>query len=108
MILNDLTQKIINEVFGFYVEAAGLQSLPAPTLNEVSQAINSETKRFKFSPPTKSGEGVELWFSEDPNKNIIFTFAIPADLLKADIEKAEIAKKAFDKKLQEYLVDYYI
>jgi len=108
MIIIDLTQKIINKVFAFYAQATGLDNSSLPGLDQVKPALESETRRFVFQSPKSKALPVELWFSEDSNRNIVFTFAIPADLTKAETEKAEEAKKFFDKQLQAYLVDYYI
>lgn len=108
MIVNDLTQKIINEVFNFYAQTTGLTDSSPPSLDQVRKALESETRRFIFQSPKSKALSVELWFSEDSNRNIIYTFAIPADLTKVETEKAEEAKKIFDKQLQAYLVDYYI
>ncbi|MFA6587619.1 MAG: hypothetical protein WCT08_00980 [Patescibacteria group bacterium] len=108
MILNDLSQKIINQVFSFYAKAINLESPAIPTIEEVKLSIAGDTKRFVYFPPTKSLISAELWLTEDSNKNIFFTFAIPSDLTKTKTEKAEEAKKVFDKELQQFLVDYYI
>ena len=108
MILNDLRQNIIDEVFRIFAEIVNLGNLKSPLLSEVVAALQGDTRRFVVEPAVGHPYKPELWFSEDVNKNLIFTFTFPADLVKGEQEKAEKAKEDFDKKLQNYLIDYYI
>lgn len=108
MILYDLRQDIVTAVYNLYAEAAGLTQRESPTLDVVRQALESEARRYILPAGAGNELKAELWYIQDPNKNLIFTFAFPTDLTKAQLEKAEAAKAAFDQKLQEYLVDYYL
>ncbi|RJO59783.1 hypothetical protein C4546_00235 [Candidatus Parcubacteria bacterium] len=108
MILHDLNQKIINEVSGFFMQALGNVAADRPNVEKVREALASDAKRYSLTLPRDFRPAVELWFTQDANQNIIFTFYIPTDLPKSDLEKAEAAKAIFDKTLQQYLVDYYI
>lgn len=107
MILYDLRQDIVTAVYNLYAEAAGLTKRESPTFDVVRQALESEARRYILPAGAGNELKAELWYIQDPNKNLIFTFAFPTDLTKAQLEKAEVAKAAFDQKLQEYLVDYY-
>jgi hypothetical protein len=108
MILIDFTQNIINDVFKIFSEIVNLEDQKPPQSAEVYAALQGETRRFVVQPIVGHPYKPELWFSEDVNKNIIFTFTYPSDLVKGQQEKAEIAKANFDKRLQEYLIDYYL
>jgi len=108
MILYDLRQDIVTAVYNLYAEAAGLTQKEVPTVEVVCAALESEAKRHIITAGAGNELKAELWYIQDPNKNLIFTFAFPTDLTKAQLEKAEAAKAVFDLKLQEYLVDYYL
>jgi hypothetical protein len=108
MILIDLKQNIIDDVFRIFAEIVNLEDQKPPLLADVSAALQGETRRFVVEPVIGHPYKPELWFSEDVNKNIIFTFTFPADIVKGQQEKAEIAKTEFDKRLQAYLIDYYL
>lgn len=108
MILHDLRQDIVTSVYNLYAEAAGLKQQEIPTVEAVRTALESETRRFIITASAGNELKAELWYIQDPNKNLVFTFAFPTDLTKAQLERAEAAKANFDQKLQEYLVDYYI
>jgi hypothetical protein len=108
MILYDLRQDIVTAVYNLYAEAAGLTQREAPSVDVVRAALESETRRYILPAGAGNELKAELWYIQDPNKNLIFTFAFPTDLTKAQQERAEAAKAAFDQKLQEYLVDYYL
>lgn len=107
MILYDLRQEIVTAIYNLYAEAAGLTQREIPSLDVVRQALESETKRYILPAGSGNELKAELWYIQDPNKNLIFTFAFPTDLTKAQLELAEAAKARFDEKLQQYLVDYY-
>ena len=107
MILHDLNQRIVVDIYNLFVEIANVTQRQVPDLAAVRAALESETRRFVVTPvghPYKA----ELWYNQDATKNLVFTFAYPADLPASQIEKAEAAKAAFDTRLQAYLVDYYI
>jgi hypothetical protein len=108
MILNDLTQATVTAVYNFYAEVAQITDRQPPRLEVVKTKLAAEAKRFVVIAPPGNPLKPELWYAEDVNKNIIFSFITPTDLSKADLEKAEKAKADFDFKLQQYLVDYYI
>lgn len=108
MILIDLSQKIVSDVYGIFTDAVGLAERTPPTLEAVREALGGETKCFIVPPATGDELKAELWYNEDANRNLIFTFAFPTGLSKADQERAEAAKVVFDQKLQEFLVDYYL
>ncbi len=108
MILIDLTQKIIDEVYGIFADAAGLTQRQSPPLVDVRTALESETRRYIVQVASGDELKAELWYTQDPNKNLIFNFAFPTDLSKANLERAEAAKATFDERLQQYLVDYYL
>lgn len=108
MILYDLRQDIVTAVYNLYADAAGLTQKETPLVDVVRAALEAETRRHIIPAGAGNELKAELWYIQDPNKNLIFTFAFPTDLTKAQLERAEAAKAAFDQKLQEYLVDYYL
>lgn len=108
MILHDLNQNIVNDVYGIFAGVVGLTDRRPPNEADIRTALAGESKRFIV--PAASGDELkaELWYAEDVNKNLIFTFAYPTDLAKVVLEKAEAAKADFDQKLGQFLVDYYL
>lgn len=108
MILHDLRQDIVTAVYNMYAEAAGLTQTEVPSVDIVRAALESETRRHIITAGQGNELKAELWYIQDPNKNLIFTFAFPTDLSKTQLERAEAAKASFDQRLQEYLVDYYL
>ncbi len=108
MILYDFTQKIVNDVYSLYADAAGISDRQPPQEADIRAALTSDSRRFILPAGAGNELKAELWYIQDPNKNLIFTFAFPTDLSKTQLERAEAAKAAFDQKLQEYLVDYYL
>lgn len=108
MILHDLTQKIVDDIYAIFAEAAGVAQRTPPLVADIRTAFAGEQKRFIVSAGAENELKAELWYAEDVNKNLIFTFAFPTELGKAAQEKAEAAKAVFDQKLGQYLVDYYL
>lgn len=108
MILFDLNQKIVDDVYGIFADIVGLPERRPPTEADVRTALGSEVKRYIVSAATGDELKAELWYAEDVNRNLIFTFAYPTDLTKSQQEKAEAAKATFDQKLGQFLVDYYL
>lgn len=108
MILNDLSQAMVTTVYNLYAEAAHIENRQPPIVDAVRIALEGESKRYVVPAPAGNIYKAELWYAEDVNKNIIFSFVIPTDLSKTDLAAAEAAKADFDQRLQQYLVDYYV
>lgn len=108
MILHDLNQKIVDDVYGIFAGVVGLAERRPPTEADIRTALAGETKRFIVLAAPGDELKAELWYAEDVNKNLIFTFAFPTELTKQQQEKAEEAKVAFDQQLGQFLVDYYL
>ncbi|MEK7631573.1 MAG: hypothetical protein AAB445_01730 [Patescibacteria group bacterium] len=107
MILHDLNQKIVDDVYALYADVLGLAERTPPKEADIRATFAGEIKRYIVPAGPGNELKAELWYAEDPNKNLIFTFAFPTELSKAGQEKAEAAKVAFDQKLGQFLVDYY-
>lgn len=108
MILNDLTQEMVSAVYNLYADASHIEHRQPPAVDDVRAALTGEVKRFIVPAAPGSALPAELWYAEDVNKNLIFTFVTPSDASKAALEAGEAAKADFDARLQQYLVDYYI
>ncbi len=108
MILNDLSQAMVTTVYNLYADAAHIENRQPPMLDDVRAALAGETKRFVVAAPAGHPLKPELWYAEDVNKNLIFSFVTPTDVSKSELATAEAAKADFDQRLQQYLVDYYI
>ncbi|MFA6042526.1 MAG: hypothetical protein WCV85_02470 [Patescibacteria group bacterium] len=108
MILYDLTQKVVTDVYGIFAQAAGIDQPTPPDIETIRTGLAGETKRATIPAPVGNPLRAELLYIEEPNKNLIFTFAFPTDLGKELMEKAEAAQAQFDAGVQQYLVDYYL
>ncbi|MEK7570535.1 MAG: hypothetical protein AAB515_03810 [Patescibacteria group bacterium] len=108
MILFDLNQKIVDDVYGIFADVVGLVERRPPTEADIRTALAGEVKRYIVPAATGDELKAELWYAEDVNRNLIFTFAFPTELSKQQQEKAEATKATFDEKLGQFLVDYYL
>ncbi len=108
MILFDLNQKIVDDVYGIFADVIGLAERRSPAEADIRAAFAGEVKRFIVPAASSDELKAELWYAEDVNKNLIFTFAFPTELTKQQQEKAEAAKARFDQQLGQFLVDYYL